>query len=228
MKILLIEDEVYIAKPVEQALKRNNYSVDLAFNGEHGLDCGLTDVYDIIILDIMLPKMNGLNVLRELRKNDIQIPVLLLTAKKQTTDKINGLDSGADDYLVKPFDTDELLARLRALGRRKSQINLDGILKFGNIELNPHTLFLTCGDKNNKLTLKESQLLELLIQRKNMITPKELIIEKLWGYETDTEVSHVEYHVSLLRKKLMAMNTFVSIITVRGAGYTLKDSECDK
>jgi DNA-binding response OmpR family regulator len=225
MKVLLIEDEVYIAKPIEQALNRNNYSVDLAFDGECGLDCGLTDVYDIIILDIMLPKMDGLVVLRKLRESGIKTPVLLLTAKKQIKDKIHGLDSGADDYLVKPFDTDELLARLRALGRRKSELNLDGILKFGNIELNPHTLFLSCGSKNNKLTLKESQLLELLIQRKNITTPKELIIEKLWGYDTDTEDSHVDYHVSLLRKKLMNLDTGVSIITVRGAGYILKERE---
>jgi DNA-binding response OmpR family regulator len=228
MKVLLIEDEVYIAKPIEQALKRNNYSVDLAFDGEHGLDCGLTDVYDIIVLDIMLPKMDGITVLRELRKNGIKTPVLLLTAKKQIQDKIHGLDSGADDYLVKPFDTDELLARLRALGRRRSEINSDGILKIGNVELNPHTLILNCGDNSSKLTLKEAQLLELLIKRKNMITPKELIIEKLWGYDSDTEDSHVEYHVSLLRKKLMAMNAPVSIVTVRGAGYSLNESDGEK
>jgi len=224
VKILLIEDELYIAKPIEQALKRNNYSVDLAYDGEFGLDCGLTNVYDIIVLDIMLPKMDGIAVLRELHKNGVKTPVLLLTAKKQTRDKIYGLDSGADDYLVKPFDTDELLARLRALGRRSSEINFGGILTVGNIELNPHTLFLKCGDNNVKLTLKEAQLLELLIQRKNMITSKELIIEKLWGYDTDTEDSHVEYHVSLLRKKL-AIDTSVSIVTVRGAGYMLKENE---
>jgi len=225
MKVLLIEDEVYIAKPIEQALKRNNYSVDLAFDGEYGLDCGLANMYDIIVLDIMLPKMDGITVLRELQKNGVKAPVLLLTAKKQTRDKIYGLDSGADDYLVKPFDTDELLARLRALSRRRSEIDFGGILKFGNIELNPHTLFLNCGEDNSKLTLKEAQLLELLIHRKNMITSKELIIEKLWGYDSDTEDSHVEYHVSLLRKKLMAIGASVSIITVRGAGYTLKGSE---
>ena len=228
MKVLLIEDEIYIAKPIEQALKRNNYSVDLVFNGEHGLDCGLTNVYDIVILDIMLPKMDGIAVLRKLRNNGIQTPVLLLTAKKQTHDKIQGLDSGADDYLVKPFDTDELLARLRALGRRRNAFDPDGILKIGNIELNPHTLFLNCGDDSCKLTLKEAQLLELLIKRKNMITPKELIIEKLWGYDSDTEDCHVEYHVSLLRKKLTIINAPVSVVTVRGAGYSLNESGGEK
>jgi len=228
MRILLIEDEVYIAKPIEQALKRDNYSVDLAFDGEHGLDCGLTDVYDIVVLDIMLPKMDGITVLRELRKNGVKTPILLLTAKKQIQDRIDGLDSGADDYLVKPFDTNELLARLRALGRRRSEIDSDGILKIGNIELNPHTLFLNSGDNSCKLTLKEAHLLELLIKRKGMITPKELIIEKLWGYDSDTEDGHVEYHVSLLRKKLITMNAKISIITVRGVGYSLNESDGEK
>jgi DNA-binding response OmpR family regulator len=228
MRVLLIEDEIYIAKPIEQALKRDNYSVDLAFDGEHGLDCGLTDVYDIVVLDIMLPKMDGITVLRELRKNGVKTPVLLLTAKKQIQDRIDGLDSGADDYLVKPFDTNELLARLRALGRRRSEIDFDGILRIGNIELNPHTLFLNSGDNSCKLTLKEAHLLELLIKRKGMITPKELIIEKLWGYDSDTEDGHVEYHVSLLRKKLITMNAKISIITVRGVGYSLNENDGEK
>lgn len=221
MRILMVEDERYMAEAVAQVLKQNHYSVDLEQNGDDGLDSGLSGIYDIIILDIMLPKMDGISVLKALRRNDIETPVILLTARGETEDKIRGLDSGADDYLAKPFHTDELLARLRALGRRKSELINDGILKYGNIELNPLTLLLCCGSKEIKLTLKESQLLELLIKRNSMILSKENIIEKLWGYDTKAEDNHVEIHVSFLRKKLNQLESNVSIRTIRGAGYVL-------
>ncbi len=222
MRILMVEDEKYMAEAIAQVLKKNNYSVDLVYNGEDGLDYGLSGIYDIIILDIMLPKMNGINVLKELRKNNIQTPVILLTAKGETEDKVNGLDSGADDYLAKPFHTDELLARLRALGRRNTELIKDGILKYGDIKLNPYTLQVKYGSKEIVLTLKESQLLELLIKRNGMIVSKENIIEKLWGYDTDAEDNRVEIHVSLLRKKLAQLDSSVYIHTIRGAGYVLK------
>ncbi len=222
MRILMVEDERYIAEAVAQVLKKNNYSVDIEYNGEAGLDSGLSGIYDIIILDIMLPKMDGISILKELRRNGIETPVILLTARGETEDKVRGLDSGADDYLAKPFHTDELLARLRALGRRKAELLNDGKLKYGDLELNPITLQLGCGDKEKKLTLKESQLLELMIKRNTMIISKEIIIEKLWGYDTDAEDSRVEIHVSLLRKKLAQLESDVSICTIRGAGYVLK------
>lgn len=221
MRILMVEDEKYIAEAIAAVLKKNNYTVDLAFDGEYGLDCAVLNIYDIIILDIMLPKMNGLSVLKEMRRNGIKTPVILLTARGQIEDKVCGLDCGADDYLAKPFHTDELLARLRALGRRRAELNNDGILSFGDIELNPHTLLLVCNGRESKLTLKEAQLLELLIQRKNTIISKEIIIEKLWGYDTNADDSHVEYHVSFLRKKLSKIMSNVLIHTIRGAGYTL-------
>jgi len=222
MRVLMVEDEKYMAEAIAQVLKKHNYSVDLAFHGEDGLDCGLSGIYDIIILDIMLPKMDGISVLKELRKNRIETPVILLTARGEIEDKVRGLDSGADDYLAKPFHTDELLARLRALGRRKTELINDGILQYGDIKLNPHTLQLACGGKEITLTLKESQLLELLIIRKGMIVSKENIIEKLWGYDTDAEENRVEIHVSLLRKKLGQLDSEVYIHTIRGAGYVLK------
>jgi DNA-binding response OmpR family regulator len=222
MKILMIEDEKYIAEAVEQVLKKNHYAVDLAFDGEYGLYCGLSDIYDTIILDIMLPKMNGIDVLKQLRKEKIGTPVLMLTAKGQLSDKVEGLDSGADDYLPKPFEMDELLARLRALGRRKSELLNDGLLNLGDIKLNPHSLLLSCGGNEVKLTLKEAGMLELLIMRKNMVSSKDLMIEKLWGYDSDAEDSHVENHVSLLRKKLKQVNSTHSIMTIRGAGYMIK------
>ncbi|MDR0821427.1 MAG: response regulator transcription factor [Oscillospiraceae bacterium] len=222
MKILLVEDERYIAEAVEQVLKKNNYSVDLAFDGEYGLDCALSGIYDIVVLDIMLPKKDGVAVLREMRKSGVKTPVLLLTAKSRIEDKVTGLDAGADDYLAKPFHYDELLARLRALGRRQEELFPDGILAFKGIELNPNTLMLTSAKGDTKLTPKESQILELLIRSKEMTISKETIIEKLWGYETDAEDSHVEIHMSNLRKKLKQVNADCSVYTIRNVGYVLK------
>lgn len=225
VRILMVEDEKYMAEAIEQVLKKNNYSVDLAFDGEYGLDCGLTGIYDIIILDIMLPKMDGISILKELRRNNVATPVILLTAKGENEDKVRGLDSGADDYLAKPFQTEELLARLRALGRRKGELIHDNILRFENIEYNPLTLNLWCCDKSFRLTLKEGQLLELLLKNSSMILPTTTIIEKVWGYETDTEDTHVQVYVSFLRKKLKQLDSVVKIKAIRGAGYVLAVAE---
>lgn len=221
MRILMVEDEKYMAEAVAQILKRNHYSVDLEYNGESGLDCGLSGIYDIIILDIMLPKIDGISLLKELRRNGIETPVILLTAKGETEDKVRGLDSGADDYLAKPFEAEELLARLRALGRRKSELVNEGILKYGDMKLDPLNLRLSCRKQEFKLTLKECQLLELLIKGKGIIISKNVIVEKLWGYETDVEYNNVEVYVSFLRKKLRNIKSNVFIQTVRGAGYVI-------
>ena len=223
MRILLVEDEEYIAEAVEHSLKKNNYSVDLAFDGEYGLDCALSCIYDIIVLDIMLPKMDGIAVLREMRKEGVKTPVILLTAKGQIKDRIHGLDSGADDYLPKPFDMGELLARLRALGRRKEVLAHDGVLRFCDIALNPHTLQLSCGEVEVRLTLKETQLLELLMQKKSAAVTKETIIDKLWGYDSEAEDSHVENQVALLRRKMTQVKSQASIKTLRGVGYQLAE-----
>lgn len=225
MRVLLVEDERRMAEAVAQVLKKNNYSVDLAYDGEYGLDCALSGIYDIIVLDIMLPKLDGISVLRELRHNRIMTPVILLTAKGETEDKVQGLDSGADDYLAKPFQTEELLARLRALGRRKGELICDNVLHFEDIEFNPHTLALRCRDKSFRLTLKEGQLLELLLKHSRMILPTSTIIEKLWGFEMEAEDSHVQVYVSFLRKKLTQLNSAVKIKAVRGVGYVLSVAE---
>lgn len=222
MRILMVEDEKYMAEAVAQVLKKHHYSVDLAYDGEYGLDCACSPIYDFIILDIMLPKKNGLHVLKELREQNIETPVILLTARGETEDKVRGLDYGADDYLAKPFHTDELLARLRALGRRQTELLHDGILKYGEIELNPHTLTLGRGTQEIALTLKEAQLLELLIKRNGTIVSKEIIMEKLWGHDTDAEHNRAEIHLSLLRKKLIQLHAGVSIRTIRNAGYALQ------
>jgi len=225
MRILYVEDRKTMAKAVAQVLKKNNYSVDVSFDGEDGLYQALTGVYDIIILDIMLPRRDGISILQEIRKAGIETPVILLTAKGELDDKVKGLDSGADDYLAKPFQSEELLARLRALGRRKGQLIHDNLLRFGDIELNPHTLDLYCKGESFHLTLKESQLLELLIASRNSAVSANVIIEKLWGFDGEAEESHVRVHVSFLRKKLALLDSSVQIKTVRGVGYMLAHGE---
>ena len=222
MRILLVEDEKYMAQALEQVLQKNNYAVDLAYDGEYGLDCALSGIYDVIVLDIMLPKLNGLNVLKSLRNERISTPVFLLTAKSETQDKVKGLDLGADDYLAKPFKTEELLARLRALTRRKETIVFNNALAYNDIELNPNSLVLYCGKREFRLTLKESQILELLIAMKEMFVSKNNIIEKVWGFDGEAEDSNVEVYISFLRKKLKALKSTTAIKTIRGVGYSLQ------
>jgi DNA-binding response OmpR family regulator len=221
MKVLYVEDEKNMARAVAQVLKKNNYSVDLAHDGEDGFDLAASGVYDVVILDIMLPKLDGISILREMRNRNVTTPVILLTAKSETEDKIVGLDSGADDYLAKPFQTDELMARLRALGRRKELIVTNNVLVFGDIELNYNALDLFGNGQTFHLTLKESQLLELLIINKKKAISTETIIEKVWGWDSEAEDSHVQVQVAFLRKKLSLLSKRVKIKTVRGIGYML-------
>ena len=227
MRILMVEDEKYMARAVAEILKKNNYTVDLSHDGEDGLDNALSAIYDIIILDIMLPKKDGLTILKEIRSAGIDAPVILLTAKGQLEDKVKGLDYGADDYLAKPFHTDELLARLRALNRRKPEFHSGSVLSFNDLQLNPNTLSLSCGVRETKIKLKEAQILELLIANKKQVISKNTIIEKVWGYDTDAEDNHVEIHISRLRKALSQLNTAIIIRSIRGAGYTLAEGEND-
>lgn len=219
----MVEDEKYLAKAVAEILKKNHYIVDLAHDGEYGLDLALSGIYDLFIFDIMLPKMDGLTILEKIRKAGIDEPVILLTARGEVEDRVRGLDLGADDYLPKPFHNDELLARLRALSRRKEELQVDGSLIFGDLKLFPHALSLSCDDNQVKMTLKETQVLEMLIKNKNKVLSKEQMIEKIWGYDSEAEDNHVEAHISLIRKKLTKINSSVAIKTIRGAGYTLLD-----
>lgn len=219
----MVEDEEFIALPTEEILVQNNYSVDLAFDGEEGLYFGLTNLYDLILLDWMLPKMDGKKVCRQLRANGITAPILMLTARGETLDKIEGLDAGADDYLAKPFDYEELLARIRALSRRHQTLEESHQFTFANLVLNQQKLTLQTEFGMEKLTLKEAQLLELLIRRGKMTTPKGLIIEKIWGFEENAKDSNVEYHVSRLRHKLKLVQAKAAIQSIRGIGYVLKE-----
>lgn len=228
MKVLYVEDEKYMARAVAQVLKKNNYSIDLAHDGEIGLELAASGIYDIVVLDIMLPKRDGISVLQEMRNRGVMTPVILLTAKGETEDKVKGLDSGADDYLTKPFQTDELMARIRALGRRKELIVTKDTLVYGDVELNYNALDLFGNGKVFHLTLKESQLLELLIMNKGHAISTNTIIEKLWGWDSDTEDSHVQVQIAFLRKKLSLLSKCVRIKTVRGVGYMLAlDDEGD-
>jgi DNA-binding response OmpR family regulator len=223
MKILYVEDEKIAAEATTEILRKQNYNVDWVNNGEDGLDCALTGLYDVIILDIMLPKLDGISVLKEMRKNKITTPVILLTAKGETSDKVVGLDSGADDYIPKPFAIDELLARLRALGRRRGELMPDNLLRYGDVEFNPQTLEMICGKKNHRLTSKEAQLLELLIINKNATLTTEIITERIWGFDGEEEYNQVQVYVSFLRRKLSSLNSKVKIQTIRGVGYTLTE-----
>ena len=222
MRILLVEDERHLAEAVAQILKKNHYTVDVVHNGEDAIDYALTGIYDLIIMDIMMPRLNGIDALKAIRKENLSTPVIMLTAKGEISDRVTGLDSGADDYLAKPFATEELLARIRALSRRKTDQPLTTGHHFGDIELDPATLTLTVSNQSLKLTLRESELLEFLILRKGMIASKELIIEKLWGFDSEAEHNNVEVYISFLRKKLSFLKSKVVITTTRGVGYALE------
>jgi DNA-binding response OmpR family regulator len=221
MKILVVEDEAALAEALSEILKRNKYTVDAVYDGEDGLAYAMTGIYDCILLDIMLPKMNGIDVLRTLRRKHISTPVLLLTAKSDVEDKINGLDSGADDFLTKPFVTGELLARVRALTRRRGEVLTDQFT-FGDISLNKSTFSLSHEGEFVKLSLKEYQIMEMLIVNPRQLIPKERFIEKIWGYECDVEYNNVEVYISFLRKKLTLLGSAVQIKTARGVGYSLE------
>ena len=224
MKILVIEDEEALAEALSEILKRNKYSVDAVYDGEDGLEYAMTGLYDCILLDIMLPKMNGLDVLRILRKKHISTPVLLLTAKSDIEDKITGLDSGADDFLTKPFVSGELLARVRALTRRKGEVITDEFT-YGDIALNKSTFSLSREGQFVKLSLKEYQIMEMMMANPKQLIPKERFIEKIWGYESDVEYNNVEVYISFLRKKLHVIGSNITIKTARGIGYFLEGGE---
>lgn len=223
MKLLLVEDEVQLSEALSQILIKNKYSVDAVYDGEDGLNYGLTDIYDIIILDIMLPKLNGLKILKILRKKGISTPIILLTAKDSIDDKVIGLDLGADDYLPKPFSTEELLARLRALTRRRGEIVNDNILEFGDIKLNLSTYDLESDENAITLTLKEFEILNYFMQRPKSIVSKDDLITKLWGFDSEADHNNIEVYISFIRKKLTYINSNVKISTIRRVGYKLEE-----
>ena len=221
MRILLVEDEIHLAQALTEILKKNQYAADAVYDGKTGLEYALSGVYDLVILDIMLPKMSGIEILKNLRAEKMSVPVLMLTAKDEIEDKVAGLDYGADDYMTKPFSTDELLARVRALLRRKGEV-VDDEVVFGDISLKLKKNELVCGENQVKLSLKEFQILELMMYNPDQILTKERIIDKIWGGDSDAEYNNVEVYISFLRKKLQFLGAKTEIKTVRGVGYSLE------
>lgn len=223
MRILLAEDELSLSKALIKIFELNNYSADAVFNGEDAISYIETGNYDILVLDIMMPKLDGIEVLRRIRANGIETPVIVLTAKAETDDKVLGLDSGANDYLTKPFETKELLARIRALTRSKG--SQDSTLKFGNIKLNRATFELSSDSNCCKLANKEFQMIEMLISNPKQLIPVERFMEKIWGYDTDAEINVVWVYISYLRKKLKSLDANIKITASRNAGYALEESD---
>ncbi len=225
MRILIIEDEYSLADTLCETLKKNHIASDIATDGEEGLNLALSNIYNLIILDIMIPKLNGIDVLKQLRNSHISTPVLILTAKSEINDILEGFDNGADDYLTKPFNTKELLARIKAITRRKGELVSDNP-HYGDLELNTKTCVLTCltTNKNVKLGAKEFMLLEYLIENQNRTLSKEQIADKIWGLDScELEYNNVEVYLSFLRKKINFIESTVKIKVIRNLGYILEE-----
>lgn len=218
MKLLLVDDEKNLTEALSYLLKKNGFVVDVASDGETGIEMACTGSYDIIILDRMLPGQDGLAVLKEFRSLGHDTPVMILTAKDTPEDRAEGLNAGADDYLVKPFFTVELLARVNALARRRGKVMVENILTADDLVFDPQRGQVTKREETIQLTLKESQLLELLIRNHGLVVTKERILEKVWGYNSDTEENTINIYIHYLRKKLNISN----LKTVRGVGYYLQ------
>lgn len=221
MRLLLAEDEKELSDALVAILKHNNYSVDAVYDGQDALDYLEAQEYDGAILDIMMPKMDGLTVLKKIREQGNPVPVLLLTAKTTVDDRVIGLDAGADDYLGKPFAMKELLARIRAMTRRQTEVS-QPVLQYGNITLNRATFELSTEEDSLRLANKEFQMLEMLMSNPGQIISTERFMEKIWGYDSETEINVVWVYVSYLRKKLTHIGADVEIKAIRNQGYSLE------
>ena len=226
MRVLLAEDEKRMAAALVAILKQEKYDVDHFADGESALAALESDVYDIAVLDVMMPLMNGFDVARSARSKGIKTPILMLTAKSQVEDKVNGLDSGADDYLTKPFNTKELLARLRALGRRNQDVR-DGELRYGDISLNVPTATLSCQSTGQSIRLgeKELRIMEYMLSNRGQIMTREQLAVKIWGFDSESEYNNVEVYMSFTRRKLAFVGSKVEIKAVRGLGYELREKD---
>ncbi len=221
MRLLLAEDEKELSDALVAVLKHNNYSVDAVYDGQEALDYLEAQEYDGAILDIMMPKMDGITVLKKIRAQGNNVPVLMLTAKTGVDDRVEGLDSGADDYLGKPFAMKELLARIRAMTRRQTE-SVSTVLQYGNVMLNRTTFEVSAGGEALRLANKEFQMLEMLMSNPGQIISTERFMEKIWGYDSETEINVVWVYISYLRKKLANINADVEIKAARNQGYSLE------
>ena len=224
MRILVVEDEKRLADTLCELLAYHRYTADAAYDGETGLDNALSGIYDAVILDVMMPKKNGYQVVQELRKAGVSTPVLMLTAKSETSDKVEGLDHGADYYLTKPFETEELLACLRALLRRQEEI-VPEELTFEGLSLNLSSCVLSYEGHSVRLSSKQFEMMRLLLSGSGNVIPKETLLLKVWGYDSQAEDNHVEVYISFLRKKLFHIHCPVTIESARRLGYFLKGTD---
>ena len=223
MRVLIVEDEVRLAATLQDLMEMNGYNADVCHDGEAGLDNALTGIYDIMILDVMLPKMDGFTVLKRLRGAGSATPVLMLTARDQLNDRVGGLDCGADYYLTKPFEPQELLACVRALVRRQPELRNTEELTYADLRLEKNTFTLSCEARSVRLSRKEFDMMELLMLNRELVITKETLLLKIWGYESDAEDNNVEVYISFLRKKLDHLHSRVKIRTIRMVGYCLAD-----
>lgn len=225
MRILIVEDEKRLAATLRELLHRQGYTADVRHDGLSGLDDALSGIYDLVILDVMLPGLDGFTLLQRLRDAGNTTPVLMLTAKSDLSDRVRGLDCGADYYLTKPFESQELLACVRLLLRRGGALRTDDSISFGDLTLTQNTFSLCCGNRSVHLSRREYDLIEVLMRSGAQIVPKQQLLVKVWGYDSDAEDNNVEVYISFLRRKLTHLRSAVKIRTVRMVGYCLEVGE---
>lgn len=222
MRLLIAEDERDLAEALTVFFEKNKFSVDTVFDGRDAYNYGSGGDYDAVILDVMMPKMDGIEVLRRLRADGVKTPIMMLTAKAEKDDRITGFDSGADDYLPKPFAPDELLSRVRAMLRRREDFT-PTVISFGDLKLNISSGLLSCGTNSVRLSGREFQVMEMFMRRPNTVLSADLIMERVWGWDSEAEINVVWVHISNLRKKLKSVGSAVSIYANRGLGYVLEE-----
>ena len=225
MNILIIEDEYSLADAVAETLKNDDFSVCIKTDGEEGEDEAMTENYDLILLDVMLPKRNGFEILKNLREEKINTPVIMLTAKSEMDDKLNGLEHGADDYITKPFSMRELMARIKAVLKRTNNIEDTDCLKFGDLVLDLKNAKLKCNDKEIQVSKKELDILEQFFLNKNQLMTREYLAERIWGYDSEAEYNNVEVYFTFIRRKLKLIDSNVKIKVLRGLGYKLEEKD---
>ena len=225
MKVLIIEDEYSLADAIAETLQKENYTTKIITNGQDGEDEALTGIYDLILLDIMLPKKDGFEILRSLKNEKVTTPIIMITAKSEMSDKLQGLENGVDDYITKPFHMRELIARVKFVLKRNANIENDNILEYSDLKLDLSTGKMISQGSEISINGKELELLETLLLNKNQIVNKEVLINKIWGYDIESEYNYVEVYVSFLRKKLKLLKSKVKIKAVRGIGYKLEEQD---
>lgn len=225
MNILIIEDEYSLADAIAEALKNEKFNVNIKTDGEEGEDEALTENYDLILLDVMLPKKNGFDILKTLSQEKIKTPVIMLTAKSEIDDKLNGLEHGADDYITKPFAMRELIARIKAVLKRTNNIENTDYLEFCDLVLDLKNAKLKCNNNEIQISGKELELLEQLLINKNQVSSRESLAQRIWGYESDAEYNNVEVYITFVRRKLKLIESVVTIKAIRGVGYKLEGKD---